>query len=97
MAWLGPDERVTWEPSQCVPPTLIADFEAGLKPTDEVFTDKRFGLINHTLSVGSSKADTKPCSPKRAKVTPVYDKGYVTIRYMHTINTVNDLILCYCS
>ena len=92
MAWLGQEERVTWEPSQCVPQPLITDFEAGVKPTDEVYTDKRFGLINHTLSTGSSNADIKPCSPKRAKVTPVYDKGYVTIRSMHTINTVSDLL-----
>ena len=33
VAWFGGQERVSWEPAQCVPQTLI---EAGAEPTDEV-------------------------------------------------------------
>lgn len=68
VAWLGRAEQMTWEPASTLPQALIDEFESGVVSTEAIITDTKFGVVHHTLVVGTSSAtDSSP--PKRRKTT----------------------------
>jgi len=67
---------MTWEPASTLPQALIDEFESGVVGTEEVITDTRFGVVNHTLVVAtSSGADASPAKKLKTAVLPS-DPGY---------------------
>lgn len=68
MAWLGLENRISWESSASLTSTLIDDFEKGIICKDIVVTDKRFGATSHILSVTS---DVEEPSAKRANTSAI--------------------------
>ena len=76
MAWLGHQEKVTWEPASAFPTAVIQEFESSDACTQEITTDSSFGVINHTVVV--TKLDqTKPPPAKRARMSASKDLGNV--------------------
>ena len=65
VAWLGRQEKITYEPVDIIPQSLITEFEAGIKPTDNIMTDSRYGVTSHTLT---ASVESQEPDPKRVKV-----------------------------
>lgn len=79
MAWLGSDE-VTWELSTYLPPSLIAEFETGMTPGEEMSTNESYGVITHKLVTKSSIVlnTEQPPPPKVARREWTFEEGYAT-------------------
>lgn len=72
VAWLGRQEKITYEPADLIPQYLITEFEAGIKPMDNIMTDSRYGVTSHTLT---ASVESQEPDPKCAKVTYLDDEG----------------------
>ena len=59
MAWLGCEEKITWEPSSSLTQSLINEYEQAVLCTEAIQTDARFGAVHHTLTV-KSKVISEP-------------------------------------
>ena len=60
MAWLGCEEKITWEPSSLLTESLINEHEKGLSYTEVIKTDARFGAVHHTLTVTNEDISEPP-------------------------------------
>ena len=69
MVWLGkPAIESTWEPSSTLPPSLVADFERGVKHDICKQSSTSAGQTMHTISiVHTNETDVSPPEPKRAR------------------------------
>jgi len=74
VAWLGQDEKLTWEPSLSLPAELINEFHRGIAHDQFTTVKNCFGSTNHTLFTATS-CDT-PSKPKKLKPS-TFDAGYV--------------------
>ena len=79
VAWLGQEERMTWEPASTLPQVLIEEFESGMVGTGQMITDARFGVFNHTLVVETSKVPDAPLAKKLKTTNPLSNPGYVQV------------------
>ena len=77
MAWLSSQaEKLTWEPADNIPASLIAEFENGTTSTVEVLTNSTYGLMNHTLIASSGNEQ----APKKQKLDKNdWNRGYIAI------------------
>ena len=73
MAWLGSENKITWEPSTSLTQALIDDFENGVVCKEAIATDTRFGSTNHILTVTSSveEPSVEEPSAKRANIAAI--------------------------
>ncbi len=66
--WLGLSESASmWKPESCLPPNLIADFEAGLDTEAEALTERSYCHSSTTLTVS-----THSLAVKRRKTERLY-------------------------
>jgi hypothetical protein len=66
---------MTWEPASTLPQVLIEEFESGMVGTGQMITDARFGVVNHTLVVETSKAPDAPLAKKPKTTNPLSNPG----------------------
>ena len=60
VAWLGkPIAESTWEPESNLPPSLVAEFEAGILREVQKVTFSTGGQSVHTLSTGATQPNVK--------------------------------------
>ena len=67
--WLGkPTTESTWEPKECLPHTLVTEYEAGL--TQDIQKDALTigGQTVHTLSTARVHNSAAESTPKRRKI-----------------------------
>ena len=80
MLWLGKEEcKVTWEPEQNVPPSVIEEFKLGLSLfATEVVYSFGLGQTMHTLTVSHQHSSTMPSIGRTScqRVVPE-NEGYV--------------------
>ena len=74
MAWLGCEEKITWEPSSSPSQTLINEFEKGVLCTEAVQVDARFGEMHHTLTV-TTKVISEPPLKKPNHTADKFNNG----------------------
>ena len=74
MAWLGCEEKITWEPSSSLTQSLINEYEQGVLCTEAIQTDARFGAVHHTLTV-KSKVISEPPSKKPNRTADKFNNG----------------------
>lgn len=55
------------------------EFEAGLESSNEMLTDSRYGVTSHTLFASTAVEGQQP---KRAKIIPVEEEGYISIGFL---------------
>lgn len=88
VAWLGHKEQMTWEPASTLPQVLIDEFESGTGLDEQIITDIRFGVVNHTVVMATSGAkDAPPQKKAKTKVSPS-DSGYDYIYYVYSLKVV---------
>ena len=75
MAWLGQQEKMTWESSSSLPKSLIDDFHRGLSSNELVNTSRNYGAINHTLVMASEGNPPKVKKIKQEENTITFDSG----------------------
>lgn len=80
---------MTWEPASTLPQVLIDEFESGTGLDEQMITDIRFGVVNHTLVMAPSGTKDAPPQKKKAKtkVSPS-DSGYDYIYYLHSLKVL---------
>lgn len=86
VVWLGlPEDMATWEPACSLPPSIVADYEAGITTEAEMHTATTYGHSFTTFAV--TKRDNKPRPKKRKEQRPSHAslEGYV-------LQTFNKLI-----
>lgn len=77
MAWLGCEEKITWEPPSSLTQSMIDEFEKGELCTESVQTDARFGAVHHTLTVKTKATSEPPPSKKPNHAVVKFTNGYV--------------------
>ena len=75
MAWLGKEEKLTWEPSSSLPKELIDDFHKGVSSNEMVNTSRSYGAISHTLVMASKGIPPKAKKMKQEGSTAMIDSG----------------------
>lgn len=67
VAWLGQEEKLTWESSSSLPQILIDEFERGIVNSEGVVTSCGYGVTNHTLVVSEANVLELPPAKKTKK------------------------------
>ena len=75
MAWLGQEEKLTWEPSSSLSKELIDDFHKGMSSNKMVNTSRSYGVISHTLVIESKGIPPKVKKMKQEGNTAMFDSG----------------------
>lgn len=58
---------MTWEPASTLPQVLIDEFESGTGLDEQMISDIRFGVVNHTLVMAPSGTKDAPPQKKRQR------------------------------
>lgn len=74
VAWLGPEDKMTWEPASSLAQALVDDYERGVTYCETTETETSYGVISHKLTV--SECDTVEPQPKRRKYQFSDEHGY---------------------
>ena len=75
MAWLGKSNKLTWEPGSNLPPELVDEFEKGITPNEVTVSDKKFGVVQHTLVLERHTGTRDEPPAKRTKLCQNWDEG----------------------
>ncbi|XP_065899118.1 uncharacterized protein [Dysidea avara] len=75
VAWLGSDEKITWESRSSLPQHLIDDFENGMQYEEAVITEAKFGAVNHTVTINMTTTTPEQPSKKSRTSLPDYTPG----------------------
>ena len=79
VAWLGSDEKITWESRSSLPQHLIDDFENGMQYEEAVITEAKFGAVNHTVTINMTTTTPEQPSKKSRTSLPDYTPGYEVV------------------
>lgn len=82
VAWLGPEEKMTWQPESSLAQALIDEYEKGVVYSETIETESSYGVISHKLTVAELHEAEPP--PKKKKFLPDDEHGYAY--YMHNMH-----------
>lgn len=54
---------------------MVDEFEKGMAQTETTISEKKYGVINHTLTFTDAEV-AKPPPAKRTKQSSMWDQGY---------------------
>ena len=73
MAWLGPEEKLTWETSSNLSKELIDEFQKRIPSNETSELKSSYGSISHTLIMEGSTGTTSKAKKIKLDDTPDYN------------------------
>jgi len=73
VAWLGSEEKLTWEQSSNLPKELIDEFHKGMSSNEISDLNNSYGAINHTLIMEASAGTTSKAKKMKRDDTAEYN------------------------
>ena len=73
VAWLCPEEKLTWEPSSNLPKELIDEFHKGIPSNKTSDLKSSYGAINHALIMKASAGTTPKAKKMKRDNTAEYN------------------------
>ena len=80
VAWIGNEEKITWEPASTLPEIIVKEFEDGLSTSEEtLLTKSKYGITSHTIITSQQL----PAPAKRSKTdSPSVEEKYALLHHL---------------